>query len=526
MRLKKTPHSRAIYFLCSSFMALIFGLTLSSCGNNYSEAPRPPSQAFQKPQTTFQGQLFLKEAKKHPGKSGFSLLAHGQEAFEKRMSMIRLAEKSLDLQYYIWEPDITGHLLTYELIKAADRGVRVRILVDDLGLKGRDQISAELDAHPNIQIRIYNPFSYRKSRMLNFLTEFDRLNHRMHNKVIVADNAVSIIGGRNIGDHYFSISEEGNFRDLDMICAGPVVRDISKVYDYFWNADWAVPIKTIFSNNYNDKHLAKSRKRLQKRIKNNPYPHPFDMSPSKLATDMRKLRSQMVWAHGSYVWNDPKELQRKAELQQGTLIKKFAHQLDKTQDVVRIDSPYFIPGESGVARLKSLVDRGVEVRILTNSLRSNDVLPSHAGYAKYRKSLIEAGVHLYELRPDAKEGSKRSKISFSGSKSAGLHTKAFMFDHKFVFIGSFNLDPRSAQINSEGGLFVQSEKLAQELLNYMKEDENPRNSYKVELDSAGNLIWITEKNGKKLTFTHEPNSGLWSNIKVHFIQWLPVEDQL
>jgi putative cardiolipin synthase len=348
----------------------------------------------------------------------------------------------------------------------------------------------------------------------------------MHNKVIVADNALAIIGGRNIGDHYFSVSKKGNFRDLDVICAGPVVRDISDVHDYFWNAPWAVPVRTLAGNGYSLKHLQKSREKLAQKARKYPFPYRMDRSRSGMTSELTNLRSRMIWAHGIYVWNDPKELIRNKEHQKNTIIHKLDQKASNIRRRMLVESPYFIPKNDGVASFKTLVDRNVQVRILTNSMRSNDVLPSHAGYARYREDLVRAGVELYELRPDAKEGRKKSKFSFSGSQNAGLHTKAFVFDQDSVFVGSFNLDPRSSSINTEGGLYVESHQLAKELIDYMDADILPCNSYRVMLDAQGRLEWITEIDGKQVTYHRDPESGLWSRFLVRLMQMLPIEDQL
>jgi len=513
-------------FLPLFCLLAVSGVLLSSCASSLSDINAPHSQAFQKFISTTHGRELEKEVRKHSGKSGFALVPYGQDAFEKRMRMISLAEKSLDIQYYIWKVDTTGNLLTYQILKAADRGVKVRLLLDDLGLKGRDKVMSALDAHPNIEIRVFNPFASRNNRGLNFLLDFDRLNHRMHNKVMVADNALAITGGRNVGDHYFSVSKEGNFRDLDVICTGPVVREISEVHDYFWNGKWSVPIHSLTGNSYTEKHLAKARVVLEKLTHKSPSPYPLDLGRPQLISNLTSLRGRMIWAHGSYIWNDPVELKRSKEFQKDTIIRKLRRISPLMKQDMLIESPYFIPGDRGVVAFKDLVERGVKVRILTNSLRSNDVIPSHAGYARYRKDLILAGVELYELRPDAIEGNKKSPISFSGSKNAGLHTKAFVFDRRAVFVGSFNLDPRSALINSEGGLFIESKELAREVTRYMNADISPKNSYCVTMDAKGKLLWTTEIDGKTVVFHSEPDNSIWTSFLIRVIQMLPIEDQL
>ena len=237
------------------FLLLLIGLLFTGCASVPRDYPRTSSTAFQDYQDTSVGQLFEEAAVQHPGESGFSIIRYGRPAFTARIELTELAEKSLDLQYYIWEADATGRILAERLIRAADRGVRVRILVDDINLAGRDAAVAAMDAHPNIEIRVFNPFANRDARVFDFAFDLDRVNHRMHNKIMVMDNAVAIVGGRNIGNHYFGVATDANFRDLDIAAAGPVVREISKVFDYFWNGDWAVPISALVERPYKKSDL-------------------------------------------------------------------------------------------------------------------------------------------------------------------------------------------------------------------------------------------------------------------------------
>jgi putative cardiolipin synthase len=231
-------------------------LILTGCATTLpTDVQRTPSTAFGNYNATSTGQLFEEAALEHPGKSGFAIIRKGRPAFTGRIAMTAMAEKTLDLQYYIWEPDTTGRILALRLVEAADRGVRVRILVDDNTLSGRDSPIAAVDAHPNIEIRIFNPFAHRGSRLFGFLTDLDRVNHRMHNKLVVVDNAFAIVGGRNIGDHYFGVQTEANFRDLDIAAAGPIVREVSGVFDRFWNGDWSYPISTLVDRTYTEADL-------------------------------------------------------------------------------------------------------------------------------------------------------------------------------------------------------------------------------------------------------------------------------
>ena len=505
-------------------ITLLFFLT--SCASLPKDYPRTSSVAISNYKTTKIGRLFEQATAKHPGKSGFKLIPHGQDAFTARIAMVRLAQKSLDLQYYLWHSDKVGLILASEVLKAADRGVKVRILIDDIEQGGRDDIVAAMDAHPNIQIRIFNPFAHRNSHLLDFINDFDRVNHRMHNKTIVIDNALAIIGGRNIGDHYFAVGEQTNFRDLDIATAGPVVRQISTVYDHFWNGKWSVPISALVKRTYTTKDLFRIKKMVDQKISKLNFPYPLDQDIKTLRRNMIQIRDSFTWAKGLYIWDDPNTMRITADKQTDTMIKKLEQRVHSVQKSLVIESAYFVPRPSGVAALKRLRSKGVKVQVITNSLASNDVIPAHAGYAGYRKSLLNIGVELYELRPDAGANKIVNKQLITNTINTGLHTKAMVFDNNAVFIGSFNLDPRSAAINTEGGLYIESPKIARELLTHMSKVTKQKNSYKVMLDSKNRLFWVTEIDGKQVIYHSEPEVDAWKQFKSNFIEILPIELQL
>jgi len=512
---------KKIYILISLSFFLLSGC--SSLPENY---PRTPSTAYKNYKSTKIGRLFEKETVRHPGKSGFKLIPYGQDAFTARIAMVRLAQKSLDLQYYLWKSDRVGLLLANEALKAADRGVKVRILLDDIEQSGRDDIVAAMDAHPNIQIRIFNPFAHRNSHLLDFIGNFDRVNHRMHNKTIVIDNALVLIGGRNIGDEYFALDEKTNFRDLDIAAAGPVVRQISSVYDQFWNGEWAVPINALTKRAYTKKDLSRIQKMIDEKIKKLDFPYPLDQDIQTLKKDMIRIRDSFIWAKGTYVWDKPGTMRIEADKQTGTMIQKLEERVQSVKRSLSIESAYFVPRPIGITALKQLQKQGAKVRVMTNSLASNDVVPAHAGYAGYRKELLQAGVELYELRPDVGANKVVNKQLITKSINTGLHTKAMVFDNNAVFVGSFNLDPRSAAINTEGGLYIESPKIAKEVLSFMAKGVKPENSYRVMLDKKDNLIWTTTIDGKKVVYHNEPEAGTWKRFKAGFIEILPLELQL
>jgi len=540
--MKKTDYDRPVYrnkafcirgklvtaanfwrFIPVFLVALVM---LTGCATTLpTDVQRTPSTAIVNYDTTSTGQLSEEAALRHPGKSGFAIIRKGRPAFTGRIAMTAIAEKSLDLQYYIWEPDTTGRILALRLVEAADRGVRVRILVDDNTLAGRDSPIAAIDAHPNIEIRIFNPFAHRGSRIFGFLTDFDRVNHRMHNKLVVVDNALAIVGGRNIGNHYFGVQTDANFRDLDIAAAGPIVRELSNVFDRFWNGDWSYPIAALVDRTYTEADLRETVATLREMISKEQYPYPLDEDVESLIRQFEEIRDSLIWAPGQVVWDDPSivEHDKAAAVMHEALHRK----LQTLEKELLIESAYFVVRERAVEATKKMVEKGVRVRILTNSLASNDVVAAHGGYASGRKRLIENGAEIYELRPDAVSSTVKEKSHIIGGKSiAALHTKAIVFDRESVFVGSYNLDTRAAEINTEMGLYVESPELAGQVVAYMDEGVLPQNSYRVQLDDDGNLVWITEKDGQEVRYTNEPESTFWQRFVAGFVKMLGIEDQL
>jgi putative cardiolipin synthase len=503
-----------------SLLYLLAMALVSGCASLPTDYPKTESAALEDYQSTSLGKRGAATEAAHPGESGFALLRYGRNAFSTRIAMVDLAEKTLDLQVYIWELDETGRILAERLIRAADRGVRVRLLVDDMGLAAADQGVASIDAHPNIEIRIFNPFANRDNSTLDFITDLDRVNHRMHNKIMIMDNVFTVVGGRNIGDHYFGVNRDTNFRDMDIVAIGPVVRDISRVFDHFWQSNWAVPISVLVDHPYTETDLNAVTTRLRKTIAAGNYPYPTDEDTAALAAKIADAVDIAIWAPGRVVWDDPSRLVESGEA--GDMIEILRKRTNNVHESFTIESAYFVVRNGGVERVQGMIDRGVKVRILTNSLVSNDVLAAHAGHAKYRKQLLEAGAEVYELRADAGV----IKKNWQGESRAGLHTKAMIFDGQSVFIGSFNLDPRSANINTEAGLYVESPELAAQLLAYMDEGILPEHSYRLQLDDDGDLVWITEDDGVEVRYHTDPLSTFGQRFMSGFIGILPIESQL
>ena len=497
-------------------------LLFTGCASVPKDYPRSPSTAFPDYASTAIGAYFEKAGLSHPGQSAFAILPDGSRAFTARIAMTELAEKTLDLQYFIWDADTTGRILAERLVRAADRGVRVRILVDDLNLQGRDAVVAALDVHPNIEVRLFNPFAHRSSRLLDFIVDFDRVNHRMHNKLFIMDNAVAIVGGRNIGNHYFEVHQQVNFRDLDVIAGGPVVREASSVFDHFWNSVWAVPIRALVDRSPTEADLQAAVQISREQVTQQPYPYPLDQDVARLKSELTAIFEQLIWASGHMIFDDPNEITRYGRTT--TMTEGFYRRIERLNSELLIEVPYLVVRKRGLEAVKRLRDRGVRIRILTNSLASNDVLAAHAGHAEHRDELIKAGVELYELRSDS--AVKKRTFQLSGAGRSTLHAKVIVFDRKDVFIGSLNLDPRSGDINTEAGLYIESPELAAQVIAYMDEGVVPQNTYQVLLDAEGDLYWLTETDGKTERYDHDPNSTAWQRAKVRFIRMLPVMNQL
>ena len=476
------------------------------------------------PASTRLGQFFAPAADAHPGLSGFSLLSQAREAFIVRLALADLAERSLDMQYYVWDGDTTGRIIVDRVMKAAERGVRVRLLVDDPYYnKASDPVKAALDAHPNVEIRLFNPASNRRWKRLDFIVDFRRFNRRMHNKLMVADNAAAIVGGRNIGDHYYGVHTHANFRDLDVLAVGPVVRDLSGVFERYWNSASTVPIATIVDRTYGAADLDAILTRLRQEMAAAEYPYPIHQDLEALAAQGAALRDSLVWAEGRVIADDPEAIGRREEAD--VVVAFIRGRVAELKDELLAEAPYFVLPAGAQATVKALTDRHVRVRVLTNSLASNNQLAAHSGYAKTRRRLLENGLELYELRSDT-DAFRPGWSLVSHESRAALHTKAMAFDREAVFIGSFNLDPRSAVINTEAGLYIESPELAERLIAYMATGVAPANSYRVLLDPNAGIVWETVRDGEIVRYHDEPETGFRRRFVADLLKLLPIDSQL
>lgn len=485
-----------------------------------------PSMAYANPQDTVLGQFFESDLAAHSGKSGVTLVTSGAGGFTTRAGLSALAEKTLDVQYYIWEVDNTGKILAERILRAADRGVRVRMLLDDINTADSDFKFARMDFHPNIEVRLFNPFANRRFRTLNFLANISRLNHRMHNKAFIVDNAIAVVGGRNIGDDYFGVDTVSNFRDLDLLVVGPVVKDISYSFDKFWNSEWAIPASAIIKEKLSAGEFETRKGQLYQWVENfKGFPYPVAETRNVWFDKLDKLRGDFIWAPVEALYDDP----FKVETDEKEVMTQLRLETEDKEHEVVFEAAYLIVGDEGVEGARSMTEKGIRVRILTNSLATNDVAAAHAGYAKYRKGLIRNGVELYEFRPDA-SFPKRNWSLLAGSSKASLHTKAIVVDREKVFIGSFNFDPRSQSINTEIVIFVESTELAAQVLAFMYTGLRPENSYRLALEQneqgKDRLVWITEDNGREVRYYSDPEVGLWRRFSTWLISLLPIEEHL
>jgi putative cardiolipin synthase len=461
-------------------------------------------------------------AARHERRSGFALLTSGPEAFAARSDLAALAERTLDVQYYVWEDDASGRLLTAALLRAADRGVRVRVLLDDTHTVGRDSDLALLDSHPNIQVRLFNPLAERDWRLMDALREFPRINHRMHNKAFIADNAAAIAGGRNVGDAYFTADPAANFRDLDALAVGPVVRELSRSFDDFWNSGWSVPIRALVRERAEPARLGRLAARLEANT-GSAGALPFERGADRTSPDelLRRLRDGLVWGEATVVADRPD----KPATERPVLLEGLRALLRESGSrEVLIESAYLIPSEGEIGRLCRLVAGGSRVRVLTNSLASTDVVLAYVAYAKRRARLLRCGVELYELRADARL--VRRWRWLSGRSTAALHTKAIVVDRRQVVVGSFNLDPRSAKLNTELAVVVDSPALAADVAAFVEDGMAPENAWRLGLDRDGHTVWLGDEGDRPVRLTRAPMAGFWRALGLDLLWPLPIDGQL
>jgi len=512
-----------------NLVAVLTLLLISGCATLPKDFERSESHAYTNTNDSRIAKAFRDEIRAHTGQSGFLLLGNGLDAFVARALLARGADRSIDVQYYLYHSDLVSWLFTDQLLKAADRGVRVRLLVDDMGLEGRDLGVAVVDSHPNVEVRIFNPFSRKRSRITQFVTRMGSVTRRMHNKSFTVDNQVTILGGRNMGNEYFDADPDLAFSDLDVMAIGSVGKEVSAAFDLYWNSELAYPVSVLIGKPPTPEEIKQKRRKLDEFVtQQTDSDYLQALRDSNLANAIRQNNVRFHWGEAVVVYDHPEKILHDFDKTEYHLLPKIAPYFKGVQEELIIFSPYFVPGKEGTAFLAQLSQRGVRVRILTNSLSSNDVGIVHAGYAKYRKDLLRAGVELYEMNKKMSKKERKQKKGKHGSSKASLHTKSFVFDRKKVFIGSLNLDPRAVVHNTEIGVVLESTEIAAGMSDWF--DQNiGQVAFRLELKKESGtekILWHGLVNGKQQTFDVDPYTGFWRRFGIGFMSLLPIESQL
>lgn len=501
-------------------------LFLGACASLPEDFEQIPSVGWPHPEQTTLGAFIAETAPEDKTLSGVELLVDPGEAFSTRFAIAAFAEETLDMQYYLWKGDLSGQLLLWRALAAADRGVKVRFLIDDIFHSGRDEIYALLDSHPNFELRVFNPMANRGiARYLNYLANKQQLNHRMHNKIFMADNAVAVLGGRNIGNDYFGIDTKANFFDLDVLTVGEGARQAGAAFDEYWNSKKAVPINVLHDKVFTPMDLDEARERLEESLINlDAVPYAVAMEASETRENLKRWREQLIWTQARVVV-DP--LERFDGQGESAIVAFAAEHIANIDHELVVESAYLIPSKEGIGRMAELVDGGVRLRFLTNSLMSNNHLTAHSGYMKYRKDMLEAGVELHELRADAALREHFKANEDDHEVPAGIHTKSFVIDREQALIGSFNFDPRSRDLNSEIGLVVSDKAFAAQVIEEMNKDFDPANSYRLFLTEKGKLRWeIKNPDGSLTIYKRDPGASIWKRMGARILSWLPIEKEL
>jgi len=520
-------------------LAMFTTLALAACASLPTERTTPPSYALTGTGDTRLGVVAARAVADLKAPSGIHLLYQGPDAFLARLVLAEAARRSIDAQYYIWHGDVTGRVLIAALLRAADRGVRVRLLIDDVGSAANDMNLLLLTRHANVEVRLFNPVASRSTRMLGILFDFARTNRRMHNKSFTVDNQVAIVGGRNIGDEYFGAREDVNFGDLDSLTVGAAVADVSSHFDAFWNSSSVYAIQDLTTARPDAAAYDKARAELEA-FAQQQRDRTFTRAvrDNELATQLRAGHVVLTGGSVKVLADDPAKVERPDEDTSKNLMPQLMPEFASMREQVVMVSPYFVPGAEGVEALRRLKARGIRVRVLTNSLASTDEPSVYSGYAKYREALLEAGVELYEVNPDATPDELRSRRHAedddddgphgSGRSRAALHAKTLVVDCRLFFVGSMNLDPRSAFTNTEIGIVVDAPAEAAHLCSVL--DDVLARAYRVELrrtETGGSRIeWSGLEDGREVRYTTSPKTSAWQRFKSAFYGLLPIEPLL
>lgn len=464
----------------------------------------------------------------HPDLSGYHPIVTGANAFASRSILTSMATRNIDAQYYIWHDDQAGQLMLKDLWDAAERGVIVRLLLDDFNNSAKfDQHLLRFASHPNIAVRIINPLMYRKFQTLNFVTGLPRINRRMHNKSMTFDKQITIIGGRNIGDEYLSNDKNSQFADLDVLLIGKVVADIDNSFASYWSAPISFDIQTLATLDKGEttdflEGLDKLRADEKNNSKSSLDVYKTAIEDSSIDSDLINKRVPFRWTDMQFLSDDVGKLTKTVPANTN-LVHQLRTLLGSPTKRLTIISSYFVPTKDGVNTLVELAEAGIDIKILTNSFDATDVTAVHSGYSQWRPSLLRAGVKIYELKSTASEEKRENKLWKARSQSStSLHAKTFAVDDYQVFIGSYNVDPRSANINTEMGVIINDEELAKQLHSALS-DELLGQAYEVKLLENGSLQWHTVEAGEKVVYDSEPRVDISDHVWLAIMSWLPID---
>jgi len=504
---------------------LLTAIVAGCAAQRFQQVPRPePEFALPAQPADFLAPIESAIAAQHGAAfSGFELLDTNEDGLHWRLALLDSAQRSIDIQYYLFYGDAAGLLILEHLLGAADRGVRVRLMVDDINMLLRDattvrlgdQAAALLDSHANIELRLFNPWSRRglASRAGEMLTDMRRLNQRMHHKMLVVDNRAVILGGRNIGNEYLGLNEDFNFHDLDVLGIGPVARQASDVFDAFWNSEWVLPASALLIE-ASPADAARARSELQARLHAMKTLERFPVEPQNWVQDFSALRERLHPGTSEILTDVPAA----GEIAQDMIVA-VRELMASTERELLIINAYIIPYDEGIGILRELTDGGAKVRILTNSLASHDVPAVNSHYKQRRRDLLLAGAELHEIRHDAAIKAVVADTPPVSARFMGLHSKAMVIDRQRSYIGSMNFDPRSAAINTEMGAVIDSSGLAEQLAHLLKRDMQPENSWRVQLTDGGKLQWVSSD----AVVTRQPARNWWQRVEDVFFMMFPAD---
>ena len=506
---------------------------ISACSTLPKYTPQPVEYAFDTAtDQTSLAKIVLPLRDENPQLTGYKVLYDPLEALAARLHLIERVEKTLDLQYYIWDNDKIGKLALDAIIRAADRGVKVRILIDDNNSKNMQSSYLALDQHINIDVRLYNPYRFRNFRAMDILLDLKRINRRMHNKSFIADNQIALIGGRNMSDQYYNVSDSYQFSDVDVMLVGAAADEIVHSFDEYWNDDYAYPVLDVVNYKKSPLRFPELKAQLDEHAHETAVQNYLNLANRSQAFE-RWLNEniQLDWVEADVVKDSPSKIKSRAAKEEHLNFQLLGH-LDKPEHSIDIVSAYFVPEKQGADRLKNLANQDIKVRVLTNSYQANDVPVVHAFYGKYRQDLLKNNVQLFEflsapetehLNSNTEELASKAKISMKGLSRSSLHAKMMAIDEKQVFIGSFNFDPRSAYLNTEIGVLLHSPSLAKNVHQTM-DDNLSKYAYRLALNANDKINWhLQRSNGKTRTYEKEPKMKWWERASMKVVSWLPLE---